>query len=137
MLTPGSTEQERFIENEFLKDYSDWTSRAYDEQEWTKVTELSVRELLALRAKAAESAQNAKCLDCPDFLKHVRFVHYLCHSQWQRRHPCHSHPYPHLCRSIPYSTPSFLPLPPTSSPNSSTHPLTRTSNSTRSNTTPT
>lgn len=48
-----------------------WTSKVYNEQDWTKVNELSIRELLAERSKMADIAQNAKCLECPDFLKHV------------------------------------------------------------------
>ncbi|ETN43274.1 uncharacterized protein HMPREF1541_02433 [Cyphellophora europaea CBS 101466] len=71
----SSVEQERFIQGELLKDYADWTSKAYDEQEWTKVNELSVRELLAERARVADMAQNAKCLECPDFLKHYALEH--------------------------------------------------------------
>jgi antiviral helicase SKI2 len=72
ILNSGTTEQEKFIENEFLKNYNDWTSKEYDEQDWNRVNELSVRELIADRARVAAIAQGAKCLDCPDFLKHVR-----------------------------------------------------------------
>ena len=70
MLNMSAVQQE-FLEEEFVQKYSDWTDAAYNEQEWTKVHELSVRELIVQRAKMAEIAQNAKCLDCPNFLKHV------------------------------------------------------------------
>lgn len=52
-------------------DYAVWTSTVYNEQDWTKVNELSIRELLVERSKMADITQNAKCLECPDFLKHV------------------------------------------------------------------
>lgn len=67
--------QKQFAEEEFVKLYSSWTSRAWDEQDWVKVTELRVRELLAEREKAAAMAQNARCLQCPDFLKHYSMQH--------------------------------------------------------------
>ncbi|KPI34847.1 putative ATP-dependent RNA helicase [Cyphellophora attinorum] len=68
-------EQKIFIENEFIKSYTDWASKVYDEQEWNKVTELSVREVLSAREKFAKITQESKCLSCPDFLKHYAQEH--------------------------------------------------------------
>lgn len=55
--------------------YASWTSNAWDEQDWTKVNDLRVRELLAERQMVAQKAQSAKCLDCPDFVKHFSMQH--------------------------------------------------------------
>lgn len=45
---------------------------SWDELDWGKVKDLQVRELLVERQKMADIAQNAQCLKCPHFLKHVR-----------------------------------------------------------------
>ncbi|RMZ79548.1 hypothetical protein DV737_g3400, partial [Chaetothyriales sp. CBS 132003] len=67
--------QQAWAEEDFVKKYSDWTDSAYDEQEWTKVHELAVRELLVKRDAAARTVQQAKCPACPDFLKHFTMQH--------------------------------------------------------------
>ncbi|ETI19488.1 hypothetical protein G647_09322 [Cladophialophora carrionii CBS 160.54] len=68
-------EQQKFVENEFLTVYSSWISTAWDEQEWNKVHELSIRELLVERQRAATIFQNAKSLSCDSFLKHYGMQH--------------------------------------------------------------
>ncbi|RMD40697.1 hypothetical protein DV735_g4452, partial [Chaetothyriales sp. CBS 134920] len=67
--------QQAWAERDFVKKYSDWTDSAYDEQEWTKVHELAVREILAKREAAARTVQQAQCQTCPDFLKHFTLQH--------------------------------------------------------------
>ena len=64
-------EQQKFAEKDFISTYSSWTSSVYDEQDWSKVLELRVRELLSERDEVASRCQKAKCLTCPSFLKHV------------------------------------------------------------------
>ena len=66
-----SVEQRKFAETSFVRDYSSWTSDVYDEEDWSKVHELAVRDILTEREKLAKIAQNARCLDCPDLVKHV------------------------------------------------------------------
>jgi antiviral helicase SKI2 len=39
------------------------------------VTELAIKELLAQREKAAAIFSNAKCFECPSFLKHYGMQH--------------------------------------------------------------
>ncbi|EXJ78407.1 hypothetical protein A1O1_08807 [Capronia coronata CBS 617.96] len=67
--------QKRFAEEEFVNVYSSWISTAWDEQEWSRVHELQVRELLLERMKMAQIVQNAQCLDCPNFVKHYGMQH--------------------------------------------------------------
>ena len=69
------TEQRRFAEGEFLDKYSSWASQHWDEVDWNKVSDLAVRDILVEREKQARIAQRAKCLDCPDFLKHFEMQH--------------------------------------------------------------
>lgn len=70
-LLNSSTEQRKWADSDFVKNYSSWTDTLWDEQDWSKVTEMSTREIITERQKVAAICQNAKCLDCPDFLKHV------------------------------------------------------------------
>lgn len=67
--------QQQFAEQDFVELYSSWISTAWNEQEWDKVHELHVRELLAERREAAKTVENAKCLECPNFLKHYGMQH--------------------------------------------------------------
>ncbi|KAL2446187.1 Antiviral helicase SKI2 [Exophiala dermatitidis] len=67
--------QRQFAEKDFVNLYSSWTSTAWDEQEWSKVHELQVRELLMDRTKMAQIVQSAKCLECPNFVKHYGMQH--------------------------------------------------------------
>jgi len=70
-LLNDRVEQQKFAEGDFVKLYSSWTSSAWDECDWPKVKDLQVRELLVQRQKVADMAENAKCLKCPNILKHV------------------------------------------------------------------
>lgn len=65
------TEQQKFVEKDFIENYTEWLSPVYSEQDWSKAQELKIRELLNERAEMAEVCQSAKCLECPQFLKHV------------------------------------------------------------------
>ena len=67
--------QKQFAEGEFVKALSSWTSSAWDEQDWSKVNDLHVRELLAERKSVAEVILRSKCLECPDFIKHYGMQH--------------------------------------------------------------
>lgn len=67
--------QKSFAEEEFVQVYSSWISSAWDEQDWNKVHDLPVRELLVERQKVADLVQNAKCLSCPNFVKHFGMQH--------------------------------------------------------------
>ena len=63
--------QKMWVEEEFVKAYSSWSSTAWDELDWSKVKDLQVRELLVERQKMQLIVQHAECLKCPSFVKHV------------------------------------------------------------------
>ncbi len=63
--------QKKLAEEELTTKYCDWESADWNELEWDKVKDLQVRELLAERQKMAQIAQQAHCLSCPIFQKHV------------------------------------------------------------------
>ncbi|KAJ9501039.1 Antiviral helicase ski2 [Exophiala xenobiotica] len=67
--------QKQFAEEDFVDIYSSWISSAWDEQAWDRVHDLHVRELLTERRKVANIVQNAKCLQCPSFVKHYGMQH--------------------------------------------------------------
>lgn len=54
---------------------SSWVSTAWNEQDWAKVTDLQVRELLGKRNSVAAKILKSKCLECPDFIKHYGMQH--------------------------------------------------------------
>ncbi|KAK5086363.1 Antiviral helicase ski2 [Lithohypha guttulata] len=68
-------ESRKWVENDFIENYSDWQTAVYDEQDWSKVQELRVRELLNERAQVEAACQGVQCLSCPDFLKHYAMQH--------------------------------------------------------------
>lgn len=63
--------QKKLTEEEFIMKYCDWTAADWNELEWDKVKDLHVRELLIERQKMGNIAQQAQCIKCPNFLKHV------------------------------------------------------------------
>ncbi|KIX97536.1 uncharacterized protein Z520_06988 [Fonsecaea multimorphosa CBS 102226] len=67
--------QREFAEEEFVNVYSSWDSAVWDEQEWSKVHELHIRDLLLKRNEAARIFENSQCLQCPQFLKHYGMQH--------------------------------------------------------------
>ncbi|KIW87246.1 uncharacterized protein Z519_12149 [Cladophialophora bantiana CBS 173.52] len=67
--------QRQFVEEEFVNLYSSWASTAWDEQDWSKVHELHLRDLLVKRSHAARVFENSQCLLCPQFLKHYGMQH--------------------------------------------------------------
>lgn len=58
-------------QDELLGLCTDWTTSTWDELDWYKVKDMTVRELLDQRKAVAAKAQDAKCLQCPTFVKHV------------------------------------------------------------------
>lgn len=65
------SEQKRIVQEELFQRSPSWTKSTWDETDWSRVKELKVQEVLNSRSKFAAIAQNAQCLKCPDFLKHV------------------------------------------------------------------
>lgn len=65
------TEAIKFADKELSKLCSSWTSPAWDEMDWDRMKELQVRDILEKRQAQAAIAQSCRCLECPNFLKHV------------------------------------------------------------------
>lgn len=62
---PSSTQAE------LINICSSWISSTFDEVDYSRVKELPVREILSQRAQTLATAQNAHCIKCPTFVKHV------------------------------------------------------------------
>lgn len=54
-----------------------WTLPEWDELDWSKIKDMTTRELLEKRRQVAEAAQQGACISCPEFLKHVSHPHPL------------------------------------------------------------
>lgn len=61
----------KFADKELSKLCSSWTSPVWDELDWTRIKELQVRDILEKRQEQATLSQTCRCLECPNFLKHV------------------------------------------------------------------
>lgn len=55
----------------------DWQSSAWDELDWVKVHDMSLREIIQKREQESKVAQEGRCLSCPQFLKHVSYASLL------------------------------------------------------------
>jgi antiviral helicase SKI2 len=64
----------KFADKDLLKICQSWATPAWDELDWSRVKELQLRDALDKRHAQASIAQSCKCLDCPDFLKHVSLM---------------------------------------------------------------
>jgi len=70
-------EAAKFADKELSKICKSWTTTTWDEMDWSRVKELQLRDVLNKRLAQASIAQSCKCLDCPDFLKHVSCLPYM------------------------------------------------------------
>ncbi|EFR05149.1 hypothetical protein MGYG_08161 [Nannizzia gypsea CBS 118893] len=69
----------KVAEKEFSKLCASWIDKAWDELDWERVKDMSVREVLEQRAQQVKIAQSCACLQCPQFLKHFE----MQHDEWQ------------------------------------------------------
>lgn len=58
-------------QDEILSLCLNWTSSIWDEQDFSRVKDMTVREILDKRKTAATSAQDSRSISCPRFVKHV------------------------------------------------------------------
>lgn len=58
-------------QEEILELCADWSLSSWDEVDWSRIKDMSIREILDKRRAAAAVAQGAHCLQCPNFVKHV------------------------------------------------------------------
>lgn len=67
---------QRFFEQQLAPIFRSWNSYAWIELNWFKVFKnVSVRQMLEAREKAAEEAQNRTCIICPKFVQHFEMQH--------------------------------------------------------------
>lgn len=64
-------EAAKFADKELSKVCSSWTNGLWEEMDWARIKELQVRDILEKRQFQAKIAQSCRCLECPNFLKHV------------------------------------------------------------------
>jgi antiviral helicase SKI2 len=53
----------------------DWGKPEWTELDWTKVKDLSFQEIYEARKQQIAKAEDATCISCPGFAKHVRYRH--------------------------------------------------------------
>lgn len=77
-----SLEAARFVEGEISKICASWDQTAWDELDWSRIKELTTRDILERRQHKGSQAQQAHAFDCPNFVKHVRSIvtarSYIC-----------------------------------------------------------
>jgi antiviral helicase SKI2 len=61
--------------DEILPLCQSWNWKDWDECDWSKIKDLSIRTLFEERTKQAKVAVEKQCLDCPQFLKHFTMQH--------------------------------------------------------------
>ncbi|KAK4695409.1 antiviral helicase SKI2, partial [Lecanoromycetidae sp. Uapishka_2] len=61
----------KFAEEELVKICSSWSKSQWDELDWSRIKELTTRDILESRKQEASKVQQAHCLDCPKFVKHI------------------------------------------------------------------
>ena len=59
---------------------SNWELDEWNELDWSRIKDLQLRDILTKRNEEATVSQKAKCLQCPQFIKHVSRIAVLPHS---------------------------------------------------------
>lgn len=65
----------QLVDNEFVPMLKSWNYDDWNELDWTKVKNMNFQEIYTARVKAAQQAENGKCLSCPHLLKHWTMQH--------------------------------------------------------------
>lgn len=63
-------EAAKFAED-LSKNYEPWEYPQWDELDWSRIKELTTRDILEYRKQEAVKAQRVHALECPNFFKHV------------------------------------------------------------------
>ena len=72
----SNDEATKFAVGEAAKIRAAWDQPTWDELDWSRIKELRSWEIVENRRQEAIKVQNARALECPDFVKHVR--HEVC-----------------------------------------------------------
>ncbi|KAL9125324.1 MAG: hypothetical protein Q9217_005456 [Psora testacea] len=62
----------KFVEDEVVEHFKNWTKPQWYELDWGRVKELQTRDLLEYRNQEAKKAQLGHCFQCHNFLEHAR-----------------------------------------------------------------
>jgi antiviral helicase SKI2 len=65
---------ERFAQAELAKICASWTLPEWEELDWSRIKELSIRDTMGLREQQLVKIENANCVECPTFVKHVGII---------------------------------------------------------------
>jgi antiviral helicase SKI2 len=72
----NKSEAKKVAEEQLIPIFKSWQSRYWTEIDWFKIFKnVSVRNILDAREKAAEEAQDRACISCPKFLQHFAMQH--------------------------------------------------------------
>ena len=71
-----NAEATKFVVGEVAKIRAAWDQPTWDELDWSRIKELQSREIVERRRQEAIKVQNARALECPNFVNHVR--HEVC-----------------------------------------------------------
>ncbi|KAL8812283.1 MAG: hypothetical protein Q9223_001153 [Gallowayella weberi] len=71
-------EAEKEAEVELGKICGSWQSSVWEEVDWNRLRDLSVRDTLELRQHRLVMAESVQCIECPQFVRHFS----MCHSEW-------------------------------------------------------
>jgi antiviral helicase SKI2 len=66
------------MEEEVCKIFESWQAPHWNEMDWSRIRELSIRETLERRKKELLIIENARCGECPKFIRHYS----MCHDEW-------------------------------------------------------
>ena len=71
MLLKNLEEAVRCAQGEIAKICASWGQPQWDELDWSRIKELTTRDILEHRNREAVKVKQAWCIACPSFVKHV------------------------------------------------------------------
>lgn len=74
MITNNYPDALQLAQDQFLPLCQSWNYEDWDEYDYSRIKSLKFRELEEARRKEGQNAVHKRCLECPDFLKHVRII---------------------------------------------------------------
>ncbi|KAF2457954.1 NUC185 domain-containing protein [Lineolata rhizophorae] len=75
---PNSQDAKKFAETQIAPLFRSWDFDEWDELDWSRIKDLSFRNILDERKKEADMAEQCQCIRCPKFLQHFTMEH----DQW-------------------------------------------------------
>lgn len=66
-------EAAKFVEGDMFQKCASWKGTQWDELDWSRIKELTTRNILEHRKQEGRNAQQTHAFDCPNFVKHVSY----------------------------------------------------------------